>query len=165
MYEPTSEKYYANDVEFDSLEDAKNFIDSGEISNDIKEAYRKGLFAKGGKAGDYYIEYLNKDKKFQKDVKYFTTYEKAVEWARKNFERFDPDMIRQKYSEGGKAGVEYNVFDDENKLVFSGSEQEIIDEANTIFYYDIKDNDAEEFVALHEALEAFESMGYSVEKI
>jgi hypothetical protein len=35
-------------VEFDSLKDAQKFLDSGETSNDIRGAYQKGLFAKGG---------------------------------------------------------------------------------------------------------------------
>ena len=41
-----------------------------------------------------YIDYLNKNKNFQQDRKYFATYELAVKWAKKNFERFDPDMIK-----------------------------------------------------------------------
>jgi hypothetical protein len=48
MYEPTSKKYYANDVEFDSLLKAKKFLDSGKVSSNIRGAYKKGLFAKGG---------------------------------------------------------------------------------------------------------------------
>jgi hypothetical protein len=41
-----------------------------------------------------FIDYLNKEKGFQKDRKFFKTYEAAVKWAKKNFERFDPDMIQ-----------------------------------------------------------------------
>ena len=48
MYEPHYKKYYANDVEFDTLEQAKKFIDSGEIPKHIRDAYSKGLFAGGG---------------------------------------------------------------------------------------------------------------------
>jgi hypothetical protein len=48
MFEPHYKKYYANDVEFNSLKDAQKFLDSGKISNDIRGAYRKGLFADGG---------------------------------------------------------------------------------------------------------------------
>ena len=44
----------------------------------------------------YYIEFLNKDKNFQKDRKYFETYDQAKNWALENFERFDPDMIKSK---------------------------------------------------------------------
>jgi hypothetical protein len=48
IYEPHNKKYYANDVEFDSLKEAQDFIDSGEVSADIRDAYSKGLFADGG---------------------------------------------------------------------------------------------------------------------
>lgn len=41
-----------------------------------------------------YIDFLNKDKGFQQDRIYFDSYEDAVKWGRKNFERFDSDMIR-----------------------------------------------------------------------
>lgn len=51
MYEPNMSKYYANDVEFNTLEDAQNFLDSGKMSRDLRGAYERGLFAKGGKLG------------------------------------------------------------------------------------------------------------------
>lgn len=44
---------------------------------------------------DYYIEYLNKDKNYKRDRKYFDTFEDAVQWGRYNFENFNLDMIRQ----------------------------------------------------------------------
>jgi hypothetical protein len=54
MYEPHYSKYYTNDEEFDSLEQAKKYIDSGSpISQKTINAYKKGLFAKGGKIGHY----------------------------------------------------------------------------------------------------------------
>ena len=55
MYEPHYKKFYANDMEFDNLEDAKKFIDSGEVPYFIKDAYSKGLFAGGAelKFGSY----------------------------------------------------------------------------------------------------------------
>jgi hypothetical protein len=52
MYEPNYKKYYANDVEFDSLQEAKDFLDSGEIDPSIRDAYKRGLFATGGGVGD-----------------------------------------------------------------------------------------------------------------
>lgn len=48
MHEPIYGKYYANDVEFDSLQEAKDFLDSGEIDPSIRDAYKRGLFADGG---------------------------------------------------------------------------------------------------------------------
>jgi hypothetical protein len=53
MYEPHYKKYYANDVEFDSLKEAQEFIDSGEIDPSIRDAYSKGLFADGGDISEF----------------------------------------------------------------------------------------------------------------
>ena len=41
-----------------------------------------------------YIDYLNKAKGFKQDRIKFNSYEAAVKWARKNFEKFNPDMIK-----------------------------------------------------------------------
>jgi DNA-binding transcriptional MerR regulator len=49
MYEPIDRKYYANDKEFDSLEEAQKFLDSGGINEDLRGAYERGLFKNGGK--------------------------------------------------------------------------------------------------------------------
>ena len=48
MYEPIDGKYYANDKEFDSLEEAQKFLDSGGVNEDLRGAYERGLFEKGG---------------------------------------------------------------------------------------------------------------------
>ena len=50
----------------------------------------------GGVSDECYIEYMNKDKGFQKDIKKFKSYESAVKWGKKNFERFNYDMIKYK---------------------------------------------------------------------
>ncbi len=47
----------------------------------------------------YYIEFLNKDKNFQCDVKEFrgdNAEEDAKKWGKKNIERFHGDMLRWK---------------------------------------------------------------------
>lgn len=44
--------------------------------------------------GPFYIEYLNKEKGFKPDKKYFDSSAEATAWARSNFDKFDPDMIR-----------------------------------------------------------------------
>jgi len=50
MFEPHFKKYYSNDVEFDSLEKAKKYIDSGSKSPDWERlAYKRGMMARGGK--------------------------------------------------------------------------------------------------------------------
>ena len=42
----------------------------------------------------YYIKFLNKDKNFTEDIKYFKTWNQAKKWAvTDNFEKFHPDMI------------------------------------------------------------------------
>ena len=49
MYDPILQGFFVNDVMFKTLQEARVFIDKGApMSNEIKEAYRKGLFAKGG---------------------------------------------------------------------------------------------------------------------
>lgn len=77
---------------------------------DGKVSVRGGgrVFSKGGKTeskqNEVYIEYFNKDKKHSLDKKYFKTYQDAVEWARKNFDKFDPDMIKYIYGKGANVG-------------------------------------------------------------
>jgi hypothetical protein len=41
-----------------------------------------------------YIDFLNKKKGFKQDRIKFNSYEDAVKWARKNFDKFDTDMIK-----------------------------------------------------------------------
>ncbi len=42
---------------------------------------------------EYYIDFLNKEKGFKPDRKFFLTYKEAEKWAKENFEKFNPDMI------------------------------------------------------------------------
>jgi DNA polymerase III sliding clamp (beta) subunit (PCNA family) len=56
----------------------------------------------GEDENEVYIEFLNKEKNFKKDKKYFKSYEEAVEWGRENTERFKSDMIRYTYAKGGE---------------------------------------------------------------
>jgi hypothetical protein len=41
-----------------------------------------------------YIDFLNKKKGFKQDRIKFNSYEDAVKWARQNFDKFSPDMIK-----------------------------------------------------------------------
>jgi len=59
-----------------------------------------------------YIDFLNKKKGFKQDRIYFNSYEEAKDWAIKNFERFDPDMIKTKYAKGGGVGTHIDLFED-----------------------------------------------------
>jgi hypothetical protein len=115
MFEPYFEKYYTNDIEFDTMEEAKKYIDSGSKKQSWQvSAYRTGKMAKGGKMAEtkketYYIDFLNKKKNFSIDRVTFDDYEKARKWAMKNFESFDPDMIKIKYLNGGTMNTTENL--------------------------------------------------------
>jgi hypothetical protein len=50
-----------------------------------------------------YIDFLNKKKGFKLDRIKFNSYEDAVKWARKNFDKFDPDMIKYESVNEGKS--------------------------------------------------------------
>jgi len=43
---------------------------------------------------NYFVEFLNKDKKFAKDIKYFETFEDARNWCLETFDKYDPDYIK-----------------------------------------------------------------------
>ena len=67
-------------------------------------------YANGGGVGnEVYIEFLNKEKGFKKDVKHFKSYEEAVKWAKGNFEKFNPDMIKFKMADGGALESKINL--------------------------------------------------------
>jgi hypothetical protein len=70
--------------------------------DDIFEYEKKMKTPSSNEPGqECYIEYLNKEKGFKKDVKNFSSHEEAVKWAKENFEKFDPDMIHYKMANGG----------------------------------------------------------------
>lgn len=104
-----------------------NYSDS-----EIKELFNK-KFADGGDTEEVYIEFLNKEKGFKKDTKYFNSYEEAVEWAKQNFEKFNPDMIKYKYANGGEI-VKFYTKENERLGRPSGSmEKEILDKVRDRF--------------------------------
>jgi hypothetical protein len=41
-----------------------------------------------------FIEFLNKQKNYQVDKKYFKTYESALHWGRRSLNNFHSDMIQ-----------------------------------------------------------------------
>lgn len=77
-----------------SLSDGGRTFDEawGNFKRDTGEAF----------SGKVYIDYRNKDKNYINDRKYFKTYEEAEKWAKKEFEKFHPDMINYTYAEGGE---------------------------------------------------------------
>lgn len=67
--------------------------------------YDKEKFNHGGKTKErVYIDFLNKKKNFQKDRKYFDSYDEARNWAIKTMDKFNPDMIKYEFADGGKFG-------------------------------------------------------------
>jgi hypothetical protein len=61
----------------------------------ISSLQNDNFYKAGGEVADeqVYIDYMNKEKDFKQDRIYFNTYAEAVEWGKKNFERFNNDMI------------------------------------------------------------------------
>lgn len=45
-------------------------------------------------SNQFYIDFLNKEKNFSVDRKYFDTHEDARRWALKNFDNYHLDMIK-----------------------------------------------------------------------
>lgn len=46
------------------------------------------------KQKQFYIEYLNKNKNFAKDKKYFSSYENALKFLQQNFDKYSIDTIK-----------------------------------------------------------------------
>jgi len=68
--------------------------DPNEAMADLQSTYGFGdVYAKGGEVNEAYVDFMNKDKGFKVERKYFKTYQDAEKWARSEFERFNPDMI------------------------------------------------------------------------
>jgi len=58
MYEPHYKEYYTNDIQFDSLEKAKKYIDNGSKMTPAQiNLYRKGAMANGGAINKYFLRW------------------------------------------------------------------------------------------------------------
>lgn len=49
-----------------------------------------------GAEEEVYIDYLDKDNRFQETRKHFISFDAAKAWAWKHLEKFDPDMVKYK---------------------------------------------------------------------
>jgi hypothetical protein len=85
-------------------------------SNDIRDwdelrddATKFGLKFESINEEKVYIDYLNKKKGFKQDRIKFNSYEEAVKWAKKNFEKFNPDMIKYESVNEEKPGLWANI--------------------------------------------------------
>jgi hypothetical protein len=94
-------------------------------------------YASGGKVKEkVFIEFLNKDKGYKMDRKYFNSYQEAERWARNNFDKFDTDYIRYEYAQGGKLLDLKDVY---NELRSKVGRLEINEESKDYIYCDIRD--------------------------
>ena len=81
-------KLKPGDMDFDNDDYAQDWYDS-----DLEDSVQMDEQTRA------YIKFLNKDKGHREDIKYFTgkdwhdANKKATKWAKKNFEKFHPDMI------------------------------------------------------------------------
>jgi len=123
---------------FDSYNDAKKYAEkmekmfqhsigggtaywvSDEKMNPIKESINEEKV---------YIDFLNKAKGFKQDRIKFNSYEDAVKWARKNFDKFSPDMIKYESVVNEGRGIK-SIQNDLNKTI-AALESEISDYKST----------------------------------
>jgi hypothetical protein len=81
--------YYKNK----SLDVAKKIVEmSKEKVNEVNNPKIKSVSI-NNKIKDYYIEFLNRNKNYKKDKKYFDTIPKAKKWGMDNLNNFNEDMI------------------------------------------------------------------------
>jgi hypothetical protein len=90
---PNGKKF---DVVFDAHSSTKGiaygkFKDGGEVST---KPFSLSSIVESVNEEKVYIDYLNKKKGFKQDRIKFNSYEDAVKWAKKNFEKFNSDMIK-----------------------------------------------------------------------
>jgi len=72
---------------------------------------------------------------------------------------------KQMFFDGGQTGTLYNVVDEDGDFLLMGADEKgLIEYANTIFYYDMKDSGESEINTLEDAIEGFESMDYIVKE-
>ena len=78
--------------------------------NTLAKAMRESTInhLKSLKEEKVYIDFLNKKKGFKQDRIHFDNYKKAVKWARKNLEKFHPDMIHYESVNEGSMDWEKN---------------------------------------------------------
>lgn len=101
-----------------------------------------------------YIEFLNKDKNFQKDKKVFRgedAYDQAVEWGRKNLENFNMDMV--KFDINPKAMVQnLSAVELNEHYNFSKTNYDVKGESHLEFYRDKYPEHYERLLSISENL-------------
>jgi DNA repair protein RadC len=104
-------------------------------------------FADGGDTEQVYIEFLNKEKGFKKDTKYFNSYEEAVEWAKENFDKFNPDMIKYKFADGGDVPHEDKMFQLPLEMVVYVPSTQDVDKVISVDKMDKRVDEVKEYLA------------------
>jgi hypothetical protein len=115
MFEPHFKKYYSNDIEFDSLEEAKKYIDSGSKSPAWERAaYRSGIMADGGETEGTFRNGIFEDRTPPKFPDYLTEVKyaaKEISKQRKNKTYVFQDIwnkgVSENYSWGQDKDLEY----------------------------------------------------------
>ena len=120
-------------------------------SSELKDLFKKD-YEKGGEVNEAYVDFMNKKKGFRPDRKYFKTYEEAEKWARKEFDRFNSDMIGYTeferplmgYAKGGALSKEFKF--DKNFVVYVPSTSDVSDKISRK-ELDSRVNEVKEYVA------------------
>lgn len=75
----------------------------------------------------------------------------------------DFEYDKEKFSNGGQTDLLYSVYDEDGDVILMGvTEQRLIEYANVIFYYDVKDSGESDINTLEDAIKAMESVDYEV---
>jgi hypothetical protein len=90
---------YSKDAITDMIVNLSRYEGNEKLIADLKKILKQRTLGKLKKEQSVneekvYIDYLNKQKGFKQDRIKFNSYEEAVKWARKNFEKFNSDMIK-----------------------------------------------------------------------
>ena len=99
MYEPHYKEYYTNDIQFDSLEKAKKYIDNGSKMTPAQiNLYRKGAMADGGSINKYWLRWdsINSRGGVNRNNKEFSELPKNIVVNQSNYVFIKKDTVNGK---------------------------------------------------------------------
>tara|TARA_R110001632_G_scaffold223706_2_gene355686 strand:- start:741 stop:2423 length:1683 start_codon:yes stop_codon:yes gene_type:complete len=144
---------YKDGVKWELENRIKTDADAEYYGEKYESSYITGKdYEKGGEVNEAYVDFMNKKKGFRPDRKYFKTYEEAEKWARKEFDRFNSDMIGYTeferplmgYAKGGALSKEFKF--DKNFVVYVPSTSDVSDKISRK-ELDSRVNEVKEYVA------------------